>query len=195
MSKRRKLFYVFIFWASVTGGPTLDSLRFPMEKESTTPGRKMMMRQTGTDLDAFLRDVAFIESGENHEIVSRYNMLGKYQFSWPTAKQHLKKWNLDTISKKDFLNRPDLQDSVMFANLDHNQKILDPYIKKYANQTIHGIQITRSGILAAAQFGPGKVIEFFEGVSKHGLYDGNGVHVGTYMQLFSNYRLPRRFAV
>lgn len=195
MSTRRKLFYVFIFSWYVASNPTMDPTQYPILKESTAPGRKMVARQSGTDLDAFLRDVAYIESGENHKIVSSNNMLGKYQFYWPTAKMHLKKWDMENISKKEFLNRPDLQDSVMLANLQFNQNILEKYIKKYANQTIDGIRITRSGILAAAQFGPGKVIRFFESETNRGLCDGNGVHVGTYMELFSNYKLPKKFEI
>jgi len=192
---RKRLILILLLWSFSLSNPTIDYLRFPAVKESTVDGRKMVLKQTGTDLEAFLRDVSWIESGEDHTITSRFKMLGKYQFYWPTAKHHLKKWDLDTISKQEFLSRPQLQDSVMLSNLALNQEILSDVIKKYSNQTINGVKVTRSGILAAAQFGPGKVIEFFEGGNKHGLYDGNGVHVGTYMQLFANYRLPKRFEI
>ena len=193
MSKRRKLICIFVLCSYALTNGTLDYLKYPVTKESTVKGRKMYLKQTGTDLEAFLRDVSWIESGENHLSVSKYNMLGKYQFYWPTAKSHLKKWDLDYISKKEFLSRPELQDSVMLANLACNQNTLKYYIEKYSNQTINGVRVTRSGILAAAQFGPGKVINFFE--NKGSMYDGNGVHVGTYMQLFAGYKLPKEFRI
>jgi len=192
---RKRLILLFLLWSVSLSNPTVDFVRVPVVKESTIDGKKMVLKQTGTDLEAFLRDVSWIESGENHTIISKFKMLGKYQFYWPTAKHHLKKWALDTITKQEFLSRPHLQDSVMISNLALNQEILKDVITKYCDQTINGVRVTRSGILAAAQFGPGKVIEFFEGGSKHGLYDGNGVHVGTYMQLFANYKLPKRFEI
>jgi len=152
-------------------------------------------KKSGTDLKAFLRDISYVESKGKHKTVSKNKMLGKYQFKWSTAKQHLKKWKMHKISEKQFLNRPTLQDSVMLANMKMNEKILKRYIKKYNNKTVHGIKITRAGILAGAQFGAGPVIEFFDRKGKYPLKDGNGVHVSYYMKKFSNYKLPKKIKI
>lgn len=122
-------------------------------------------------------------------------MLGKYQFKWSTARQHLRKWKMHKVSQKQFLNRPTLQDSVMLANMKYNELILKDYIKKYDNKTVFGVKITRAGILAGAQFGPGTVKEFFDRTGKHPLRDGNGVHVSYYMKKFSKYKLPKKIKI
>lgn len=152
-------------------------------------------KKTGSDLKAFLRDISYVESKGNHKIISKHRMLGKYQFKWSTARQHLKKWKLNRVSQKQFLNRPSLQDSVMMANMKMNEEILKEYIKKYDNKTVFGVKITRAGILAGAQFGPGTVMEFFDRKGKYSLKDGNGVHVGYYMKRFSKYKLPKKIKI
>jgi len=193
MSKRRFLVIVFTLLCVNIGYQhytSPDFLNIRPEKK-TKIHKKVKIKRTGNDLNAFLYDLGNMESKNNYEIISKNNMLGRYQFSWSTAKVHLKKWDLDTISKKEFLSRPSLQDSVMISNLALNEKILEKYIKKYKGKMIEGVYITRSGKLAAAQFGHGKVIEFFKRDGRHSLVDGNGVHVRSYLEGFKSYKLPK----
>lgn len=152
-------------------------------------------RKSGSDLKAFLRDMSYVESGGKHKTVSKRKMLGKYQFKWSTARYHLKKWKMHKVTQKEFLSRPSLQDSVMLANMKLNERILAKYIKKYENKTVYGVKITKAGILAGAQFGPGTVIEFFDRKGKYSLKDGNGVHVKSYMKTFSKYKLPKKIKI
>jgi flagellar basal body rod protein FlgB len=83
----------------------------------------------------------------------------------------------------------------MLANLKFNELILKDYIERYNNKTVYGIKITRAGILAGAQFGPGMVMEFFDRTGKRPLRDGNGVHIGYYMKKFSKYKLPKKIKI
>lgn len=141
-------------------------------------------------LKPFMYAIGEFESGMTYDTISKNGMLGAYQFSWSTALIHLRKWKMDTISKNYFLNHPTLQDSVMIENIKLNNKILHKYIKKYDGHIVYGIKITKSGVLAAAQFGPGKVINFFNGCTgKDSICDGNGVPVMYYMNKFAGYQL------
>ena len=61
-------------------------------------------------------------------------------------------------------------------------------IKQYHIDTINGIDITDSGILAAAHLaGPGNVKKFFR--KGYEFKDGNGTKMTSYLQRFSNYKL------
>ena len=76
----------------------------------------------------------------------------------------------------------------MYALLNHNKKILRRQIQKYHGQTIHGIYITESGILAAAHLaGAGNVRKFFR--KGYEFKDGNGTKMTSYMTLFYGYNL------
>ena len=76
----------------------------------------------------------------------------------------------------------------MYSLLTHNKKILRRQISEYVGQTINGIYITESGILAAAHLaGPGNVKKFFR--KGYEFKDGNGTKMTDYMVLFSGYKL------
>jgi hypothetical protein len=109
--------------------------------------------------------------------------MGKYQFGKSTLKTLKIK-----VTKEAFLNSPDLQEFAMKQNLLYNKKKLQKYIDKFDGQTINGILITESGLLAAAHLGgAGSVRKWFRnGKVKE---DGNGVKITTYMQRFSGYTL------
>lgn len=200
---RRKLLFILLMLISLNAGyesyvailPPATKLCVQKEKRHHNHYRKVKVHKTGKDLSAFLNDLATVESSNDHTNISKYNMLGKYQFTWTTAKRHLKKWGLDTISCKEFLNRPELQDSVMLSNMALNEKILKKYILKFSGTIVDGVLVTRSGILAAAQFGPGKVIEFFTRRGRFTMCDANGVHVKTYIDGFKSYKLPKNLDV
>lgn len=166
-------------------------------KKRVTSKKEIMpeYKKTGVDLKAFLRDISYVESKGNHRVRSKRNMLGKYQFKWSTVQIHLKKWKMNRTTQREFLSRPSLQDSVMLANMQLNEKILKRFIKRYENKTVDGIKITKAGILAGAQFGPGTVIEFFKREGKYKLRDSNGVHVKSYMKHFSKYKLPKKIKI
>jgi len=76
----------------------------------------------------------------------------------------------------------------MLKLLRYNKKRLQKYIDKFDGQTINGILITESGLLAAAHLGGvGSVKKWFRtGKVKK---DGNGIKITSYMERFSGYNL------
>ena len=136
------------------------------------------------DHNKFLDDIGFRESSNNYKAVNQFGYLGKYQFGRKT----LNSLGFENVSNREFLENVSIQEEAMYALLNHNKKILRKQIQKYHGQTIHGIYITESGILAAAHLaGAGNVRKFFR--KGYEFKDGNGTKMTSYMILFSGYNL------
>lgn len=135
------------------------------------------------DHDAFLFDMGMRESSNNYKIVNKWGYMGKYQF----GKQTLKAIGINT-TKQEFLNNPELQEEAMRLLLIDNKKRLQRYIDKYQGQSLHGVYITESGVLAAAHLaGVGNVKKFFR--KGYEFKDGKGTKMTSYMKKFSGYQL------
>ena len=133
------------------------------------------------ELNRFLNDVGFRESGNRYDITNTWGYMGKYQF----GKSTLKGLGFE-VTRKEFLNNPQLQEEAMMALLLHNKEKLQPYIDVFDGQTINGMFISESGILAAAHLGgQGSVRRYF----KNGkvFKDGFGTKITSYMEKFSGY--------
>jgi hypothetical protein len=133
------------------------------------------------ELDNFLSAIGFRESGNRYDITNTFGYMGKYQFGRSTLKGLGYK-----VSKKEFLNNPDLQEEAMLSLLNHNKDKLQQYIDVYDGKTINGIYITESGILAAAHLGgQGSVRRYFRNGKV--FKDGYGTKITSYMSEFSGY--------
>lgn len=131
----------------------------------------------------FLDAIGHRESGNRYHIVNKFGYMGKYQFGKSTLKGLGFK-----ITQDEFLNSPYIQEKAMQALLEHNHKKLRKQIEKYCGQTINGVYITESGILAAAHLaGQGNVKKFFR--KGYEFKDGFGTKMTTYMTQFSGYHL------
>ena len=133
------------------------------------------------ELNRFLTDIGFRESGNRYDITNTWGYMGKYQF----GKSTLKGLGFN-VTRKEFLNNPQLQEKAMMALLNHNKEKLQQYIDIYDGQTINGMYISESGILAAAHLGgQGSVKRYF----KNGkvFKDAYGTKITSYMKQFSGY--------
>ena len=157
----------------------------PLALEVTTPKIEApKVELVIKDHSKFLDDIGFRESSNNYHAVNQFGYLGKYQF----GRRTLNALGYDEVSNREFLENHSLQEEAMYALLIHNKKILRRQIEKYHGETIHGIYITESGILAAAHLaGPGNVKKFFR--KGYEFKDGNGTKMTSYLEKFSNYKL------
>ena len=133
------------------------------------------------ELNRFLNDVGFRESGNRYDITNTWGYMGKYQF----GKSTLKGLGFN-VTRKEFLNNPQLQEEAMMALLLHNKEKLQKYIDLFDGETINGMYISESGILAAAHLGgQGSVKRYF----KNGkvFKDAYGTKITSYMKQFSGY--------
>jgi len=135
----------------------------------------------------FLDEVGFRESSNNYKAVNQFGYLGKYQFGRKT----LNAIGFKDISNYEFLSNPEIQEEAMLVLLQKNKHTLRREIKKYVGETVNGIYITESGILAAAHLGgAGNVRKFFR--KGYEFEDGNGTKMTSYMIRFANYNLDIR---
>jgi len=135
------------------------------------------------ETDLFLDAIGHYESSNRYKITNRFGYMGKYQF----GKATLRGLGYE-VSRKEFLNSPEIQEQAMLDLLSHNKKILQTYIDYWDGKKINGKVITESGILAAAHLGgPGNVKKFFRDGKV--FKDGNGTKITRYLTLFSGYNL------
>ena len=133
------------------------------------------------ELNRFLNDIGLRESGNRYDITNKWGYMGKYQFGKSTLKGLGFK-----VSKNEFLNNPKLQEEAMMALLLHNKEKLQKYIDVFDGQTVNGMYISESGILAAAHLGgQGSVKRYFRNGKV--FKDGFGTKITSYMDKFSGY--------
>ncbi len=166
----------------------------PLEREVITPASEIILPEIEIEApevkieirnhDKFLDDIGFRESSNNYKAVNQFGYLGKYQFGRKT----LNAIGFDLISNYDFLFNPSIKEEAILTLLKKNKHTLRREIKKYVGQTINGIYITESGILAAAHLGgAGNVRKFFR--KGYEFKDGNGTKMTSYMVRFADYDL------
>ena len=133
--------------------------------------------------EAFLDAIGLRESSNRYNIINKYGYMGKYQFGPKTLRSLGIK-----VSREEFLSNPQMQEQAMYLLLRSNYKNLKKYIDKYEGKKLHGIKVTKSGILAAAHLGgAGNVRKWFRrGIE---FKDGNGTRITSYMKLFADYNL------
>jgi len=137
----------------------------------------------GNTFLGFKEAIGFKESQGRYHIVNTLGFLGKYQFGEATLNT-LRIHNIDY-----FLYSSKLQEKAFRANCSYNKWLLQDEIANYVGTTIKGIEITESGILAAAHLsGAGSVKKFlrYKGKNKR-IVDAYGTTIESYLSKFSGY--------
>nr|WP_321236616.1 peptidoglycan-binding protein LysM [uncultured Psychroserpens sp.] len=136
----------------------------------------------GKSYNGFKEALAFKESRGNYFTVNTLGYLGKYQFGAETLKM------IGIHNPTKFLYNPELQEKAFLANAERNKWILRKDIKRFEGQKINGVEVTESGILAAAHLaGPGSVKKFLRSYGSKNVSDAYGSSVRYYMKKFSGY--------
>lgn len=88
------------------------------------------------------------------------------------------------------MNSPELQEKLFIVSLQRNKWVLRNEINQHVGKRINGIQITESGILAAAHLaGVESVKQFFRYQGNFFFADANGTTLQSYMKNFGGYNL------
>lgn len=131
---------------------------------------------------AFKEAVAYKESRGNYTIVNTLGYLGKYQFGRTTLER------FKIHNTREFLQNPELQEQAFISLCEVNKWILRKEIKRFEGKTISGIEITESGILAAAHLaGAGNVKKFLRSNGSDCFSDAFGSSLKTYLRRFADY--------
>lgn len=153
----------------------LDSISSLGEKEVVPPF-------LGKAFNGFKEALAFKESQGRYHVVNSLGYLGKYQFGGSTL-------NLMGIyDTTAFLDDPVLQEKAFAANIARNKWILRRDIKRFKGKKIGGVEITESGILAAAHLaGAGNVKKYLRSYGQNDVTDAYGSSISYYMKKFAGY--------
>lgn len=154
----------------------------PEDAVQSAPEAPKLIPVLGKSYTGFKEALAFKESRGNYKAVNEFGYLGKYQFG---------KGTLHLIGIRDsnlFLNSPELQEAAFYANASRNKWILIRDIARFEGKVINGIEITESGILAAAHLaGPGSVKKYLRSWGANAFSDAFGTTIGFYMKKFGGY--------
>lgn len=163
-----------------------DSMNVQINNSKDVHIHKKVKYSYRGNLAEFMNRIAHFESNNDASVTNQYGYMGKYQFSMNTLKQI----GFD-VTKSEFLNNEDLQDSAMITLMNVNYKALQPIIKKYDGKYYNNILITTSGILAGAHLaGVGGILSYFNPSKyNYNTTDLNGATVELYLKKFSKYRI------
>jgi len=138
----------------------------------------------GSSFNGFKEALAFKESSGNYFVTNTLGYLGKYQFGVGTLKL------VGISNTSNFLNDPILQEKAFETNIARNKWIMRRDIKRFVGKSIKGVQITESGMLAAAHLaGPGNVMKYLRSYGKINTKDAYGTSIDKYIKKFSGYDL------
>jgi len=138
----------------------------------------------GKRLIGFKEAVAFKESQGKYRLVNSLGYMGKYQFGSKALRA------IGVKNEKAFLKDPALQEKAFIALLSINKWILRNEIERYEGKIVNGVEVTESGILAAAHLGgAGSVKNFFKNKGNRHFRDAYGTSLKSYMKAFGGYDL------
>jgi hypothetical protein len=176
-SSKREDYSSSIFATNIVG----DVAHVPYEYEVNMSSQDSVPF-LGKSFLGFCYDLGFSESSGNYRAVNRLGYLGKYQFGRSTLN-----W-VGIHNTSRFLNSPLLQEKAFEALISKNKWVLRDYIDRFNGQTINGVKISESGLLAAAHLGgAGNVMKFLESNGEVVFEDANHVPITKYMKRFVDY--------
>ena len=131
----------------------------------------------------FKEAIGFKESQGRYTIVNSLGYLGKYQFGISTLN------TLRIHNSEYFLYSSKLQERAFKANCSYNMWLLQDEIDQHSGSMIKGIEITESGIIAAAHLaGAGSVKRFLRHKGKNRrIVDAYGTSIEQYFKKFAHY--------
>jgi hypothetical protein len=144
----------------------------------------------GSAYNGFKEALAFKESQGNYFRINTLGYLGKYQFGISTLQL------MGVYNASQFLNDPLMQEKAFRANLARNKWILRKDIDRFVGKRIRGVEVTESGILAAAHLaGAGNVKKYLRSYGQLDVADAYGTSISEYLEKFSGYDLSRIYAL
>jgi hypothetical protein len=186
--KRVFLLSVVLFLFQICTAPKID-LRLRMAKFRMASEYATKMHYE-SEFRRFINDLGFRESGNNWLSINRIGCFGEWQFSEST----LRYLGYRKITLRRFRANPgifprEMQEKALRALIRVNRALLSDY-EHYIGDSINGIRITRSGMIAASHLGgAGSLKKFLDSGGKINRKDILGTSVYDYLRIFSNYNL------
>lgn len=169
-------------------GENLDEYRdevkmlhiYPSEKSTDYPTASLLL--TGKSFTGFKEALAYRESRGQYKLVNSFGYMGKYQFGTSALRA------IGISNTRAFLNSREMQEEAFKALLAKNKFLLRDEIERFEGEVIAGIEVTESGILAAAHLlGAGSVKKFFRNNGEVYIRDGYGTSLRSYLKDFAHF--------
>ena len=154
----------------------------PNEYENEEVVIPVKVPHVGKSFAGFDKKMAYKESRGILHLVNPYGYMGKYQFGRSTLR------TVGVYDFQEFLRNAVWQDKAFEALIARNKWELRKEIQKYSGRIINGVEITESGLVAAAHLGgAGSVKKYLRSNGRNGFKDGFGTSLSSYIRKFSNY--------
>ncbi|WP_255444129.1 hypothetical protein [Robiginitalea sp. SC105] len=159
------------------------------EQEVSIPALYPRIPYAGTSFIGFREALAFKESGGDYFTTNTLGYLGKYQFGIGTLQL------MGVYNATKFLETPELQEKAFATNLARNKWILRRDIPRFVGKRINGVEVTESGILAAAHLaGAGNVKKYLRSWGSMDVVDAYGTSITYYLRKFKGYDMSEILA-
>ena len=154
----------------------------PTQSESEEFESATKIPYVGKTYIGFRQAVAYKESRGITNLVNPYGYMGKYQFGKSTLRA------VGIYDSQEFLRNVAIQDKAFKALVAKNKWELRKEIEAYSGRVINGVEITESGIVAAAHLsGAGSVRKYLKSNGRNGFKDGFGTSLRSYIKKFASY--------
>lgn len=146
-----------------------------------------------TTTRSYLEKIAKKESSGDWTKINQLGYIGKYQFGRIAIEDV--GLNTKSLNSKNFKKNPLIwsekeQDHAMIKLLRNNIKYLGKYLHKYVGKEINGIELTKSGLLAASHLvGAKEVKKYLNSGGKYIPKDGNGTSLEEYIKNFGDFEI------
>jgi hypothetical protein len=186
----RKVFLIFLFFfiSHICSAPDVDFHLKMIKLKSLS--EFVTEKYHESELSRFINDLGYRESGNNWLCVNRIGCFGEWQFDEST----LKCLGYKAITLKKFKANPgifprQLQMEVLKTLIKVNLLILEDYIH-YIGDSINGVVITKSGMIAASHLGgAGSLEKFLDSNGRINRKDIFGTSIYDYLKKFRYYDL------
>jgi hypothetical protein len=186
--KIMSLILLFMCFVQNVSAPTKD---FPIRLSMLRNAMKFAeARCHELEFERFVNDLGRRESGNNWLCINRYGFFGEWQFAESTVHYlGYKQVTLKKFKSDPEIFPPELQRKALESLIKVNMFLLKDY-QGYIGQTINGVTITRSGMIAAAHLGGYvSVKKYLSTGGRLDRKDGFGTAVSNYMKKFGGYEI------
>jgi hypothetical protein len=184
-----KILFLTMFFMCLRQGVSAPTKDYPMRRMMIRDATKFAERiHHESEFNRFVNDLGRRESGNNWLSVNCIGCFGEWQFAESTVHYlGYKHVTLNKFKKDPEVFPPELQRKVLESLIKVNLVLLKDY-EYYIGETIAGVTVTKSGLIAAAHLGgAGSVKLFLTSDGKLDKKDTLGTAISNYMKKFSFY--------
>jgi len=186
-----RMFFVTLVFVTISTVCTAPTIGYRIKMDNFRRLYEYVQRRHfESEFSKFINDLGFSESGNNWQSVNRIGCFGEWQFAEKTL-HHLGHKNI-TVKKfkaDPSIFPPELQLKVLKSLIKMNMVYLKNY-DHFVGDTIRGVVITRSGMIAACHLGgPTSLKLFLNSKGRINRQDAFGTTMADYLRKFSYYDL------